>query len=193
MKSVGEILIVRPNFVAAEGKKDSIPTIGTLLKTNSARDEYLIVSDQFIESRIPGRVPTAYGLDYDMIDEEQPQSNFLLRWMFEVNPICSKKGEALESFDRVPAIHSLLYELTNEEMSNLISNPVFVDFLFRIDENLLPQRNEVLMKCFKKYIQTLNKDKRDEEALRILSRVSVILRNDYSTLKKFANNLEASI
>lgn len=192
MKSVGEILIVKPNFIAAEGERNMLPSIGSLLKTSAAQVGYLLVSDQFIESRIPGRMPAAYGLEYANIDEEQPQSNFLLRWMFQVTPVCSNYDGILESFDKVPDIHSLLYELGDADANKIMSNPIFIDFLFRIDEALLPQRNEVLMKLFRKYIAAILPLKREDEALRILSRIAVILRNDYATLKKFAKNLEAN-
>jgi hypothetical protein len=193
MKSVGEILIVKPNFIAAEGERNKIPSIGSILKTSAAQAGYLLVSDQFIESRIPGRTPAPYGLDYANIDEEQPQSNFLLRWMFQVTPVCSNYDGNLESFDKVPDIHSLLYELSDADADKILSNPIFIDFLFRIDEALLPQRNEVLMKLFRKYIAAVPSLKREDETLRILSRIAVILRNDYATLKKFARNLEVTL
>jgi hypothetical protein len=193
MKSVGEILSLRPNFIAAEGKRGMVPPIGSLLKIKGSFTSYVLVADQFIESRIPGRTPASYGLDYDEIEEEQPQSSFLLRWMFQVTPVCTSINGRLESVDKVPDVHTLLYELNRTEFVDIVSSQLFINFLFRIDELLIPQRNEVLMKLFKKYFEAVPELKRKDESLRILSRLAVILRNDYSTLKKFAKNLEASL
>ncbi len=193
MKSIGEILLLRPSFIAAEGKRDFIPPIGSLLKNNSKPLRYLIVVDQFVESRIPGRTPAPYGLDYGDIESEQPQSTFLMRWMYQLVPVCELNGTKYEAPTGVPDIHTLLYWVEDAEFTEVLSSSSFMDFLFRIDETMLPQRNEVIMRLLRKFIVSVPQINRDKELLRILTRLSIIFRNDYSTLKQFIKSLEVKI
>jgi hypothetical protein len=193
MEFAGEVLVVREGFIAAEGEVDALPSLGSLVKTRGDPCFLFLVVDHYVESKIPGRVPASYGLSMEELKKLHPHVFYLQRWMFQVVLLGESLHESLLYPEKIPPVHSLLYEVEDKEFRLILKKDNFIDLLFSIDEKILPRRNELILKLLKNYIQSLPLLERNEELERILRRLSLFLRGDYHSLKMMMDILEASI
>ncbi len=191
MEHIGEILILQPNLILAEGKKDALPAIGSILKTKSSSlQHYLVVIEQIVDSRIPGRFPQAYGLPEEKVEEEHPHFAFLLSWMFQVFPVLQKRGNIFSIPDTLPKIHSLVYEVDDRELLSLYKTSNLVNILFSLDEASFPKRNEIALKLLKKIIAAVPEKEKSDAIYEIFSSLTRYFRNDYYSLRKIMRELE---
>ncbi len=190
MKRIGEIVIVRPDVLIAQGERKALPPIGSVLKTD--KGIFCIVASHSIDNRIPGRVPTAYGKSISTLEEEQPQVFALMKWMFQIIPFGALvNGEVNISYPTFAVeIHSLLYYANDEEIEEMLGDLSLTDFLFGIDKMVLPQRDEVIVAFLNNYFLNFSGESLKKEYLRVFSHLSVILRNDYTTLKKIMDRVK---
>lgn len=190
MKRIGEIVIVRPDVLIAQGERKELPSIGSILKTDSS--VLCIVASHSIDNRIPGRVPTAYGKPISALEKEQPQVFALMKWMFQVIPF----GELVEGKAKIfyPTsaieIHTLLYNADTEEVVKTLNDLSLLNFFFDMDKMVLPQRDEVIAAFLNNYFMNFSDEPLRKEYLRVFSHLSVVLRNDYSTLKKMMDRVK---
>ena len=192
MEKIGEIISVESSFIVAEGSANMLPSLGSLIKTNDNSCYYFLVVSLFTESRTPGRIPIAYGKQIDELKKEQPQIFELMKWGFRAVPI-GKKGEMGQLLlpAHLPEIHSLLCLVGSKELKEIFSNSSFIDALFCIDSDKVPERDEAIMRLIKNYIDFLKSDERSDALLDIASKITLILRDDYIVLKRFIGVLGA--
>ena len=186
MEKIGEIIAVESSFIIAEGKMDTLPPLGSLVETRGNATYHFLVTRLFTESRNPGRLPMAYGRPLDLLKQEQPQLFELMRWSFRAVPVGQKQFLLPEN---LPEIHSLLYLTPYEELIRVFKNTSFIDTLFCIDKEKVPERDDAIIYLIQKYISLLDESKREDELLRIANRIAFLLRDDYITLKRFIDIL----
>ncbi len=186
MEKIGEIIAVESSFIIAEGKMDTLPPLGSLVETRGNATYHFLVTRLFTESRNPGRLPMAYGRPLDLLKQEQPQLFELMRWSFRAVPVGQKQFLLPEN---LPEIHSLLYLTPYEELIRIFKNTSFIDALFCIDKEKVPERDDAIIYLIQKYISLLDESKREDELLRIANRIAFLLRDDYITLKRFIDIL----
>ncbi len=186
MEKIGEIISVESSFIVAEGSANMLPSLGSLIKTNDSSCYYFLVVSLFTESRTPGRIPIAYGKQIDVLKKEQPQIFELMKWGFRAVPV-GKKGETGQLLlpEHLPEIHSLLYLVSSEELKEIFGSSSFIDTLFCIDSDKVPERDEAIMRLIKNYIGFLKSDERSDALLDIAGKITLILRDDYTVLKRF--------
>jgi hypothetical protein len=191
MDAIGEILEIRQGFIGAQSENSSMPSIGNLLKTNSEPSFVFLVADHYFESKIPGRVPSSYGLPIEELEEQQPHVFYLMRAMIQIALVVADSGMGLAPPEKIPPIHTLLYDLGNSELIKLMKSPIFIPSLFNIDVNIVPHRNNAILLLFKKYISMIDDHvEKSAETLRLMRKLSSVLRDDYRTLKLFMDSLE---
>ena len=190
MDRVGEIVIVQPGILIAQGERKKLPPIGSVLKTNSS--VFCIVAAHSIDNKIPGRVPMAYGKPLNTLEFEQPQVFALMKWMFQLIPFGAfKDGAFVISYPKnAVEIHSLLFYATDDEIAQTISDLSLLDFLFGIDSAILPQRDEVIINFLTNYFSKFSAEELKNEYLRVFSHLAVTLREDYFTLKKMMDRVK---
>ena len=187
MKHIGEVITVRSDTLVAEGERNALPPLGSILKTD--KGVLCIVVDHSIDNKIPGRMPIAYGKTVEQLEKEQPQVFALMKWMFQAIPFGVLKENAVELFlDKVVEIHTLLFETGKDEREKVFKELRFFDFLFSIDKNMFPQRDKIIVSLVSDYLRDVSEEK-ENEYVRIFSYVSKILRNDYQTLKRIMDGV----
>ena len=189
MEKVGEVVIVQPGILIAQGERKKLPSIGSVLKTDNA--VFCIVASHSIDNRIPGRVPTAYGKPINVLEQEQPQVFALMKWMFQLIPFGAKNGsEIMISYPKdAVEIHSLLSYATDDEVFKTMADLTLLDFLFGIDKNAFPQRDEVVINFLDAYLKKFDGDPMKNEYIRIFSHLAIVLKDDYFTLKKIMDRV----
>ena len=190
MNVSGEILVIHQGFIGAQSESNSMPTIGNLLKTDGLPSFIFLVADHYFESKIPGRVPSSYGLSPGELEEQQPHVFYLMRAMVQVVLVIADDGKGLVPPEKVPPIHTLLHVMNKNEFVKLMKSPAFISSLFNIDVNIVPQRNNAILLLFKRYIDMLDPDEKVDETLRLMRKLSSVLKDDYRTLKLFMDSLE---
>ena len=190
MEVIGEILVIRQGFIGAQSENNSMPPIGDLLKTDGMPSFIFLVVDHYFESKIPGRVPNSYGLSPEELTEQQPHVFYLTRAMIQVVLVIADIQNGFAPPERIPPIHTLLYAANKSEFSKLMKNPSFISSLFNIDVNIVPQRNNAILLLFKRYIDMIDRDEKLDESLRLMRKLSSVLKDDYRTLKLFMDSLE---
>jgi hypothetical protein len=113
-----------------------------------------------------------------------------MRAMVQVVLVIANNGKGLVPPEKVPPIHTLLYAVDKDTFSKLMKNPSFISSLFNIDVNIVPQRNNAILLLFKRYIDMLDPDEKVDETLRLMRKLSSVLKDDYRTLKLFMDSLE---
>jgi len=190
MKKIGEIIAVESSFVIAEGKINMLPPLGSMIETGDSTIYYFLVTGLFTESRSPGRIPIAYGKPIGLLKQEQPQIFELMKWGFRAIPV-GEKGEKPQFLlpKNLPEIHSLLYQVPDKELKEIFRNISFIDALFCIDRDKIPERDEAIMYLIRKYISLLDESEKSDALLNVASRIALLLRSDYTTLKRFMDVL----
>jgi hypothetical protein len=191
MNAIGEILVVRQGFIGAQTENNLIPLIGDLLETGGEHGFIFFVVDHYYESKIPGRIPSSYGLSIEKLEEEQPHVFYLTRTMIQLVLVMADSKSGFVTPERIPPIHTLLYQVEKDKFLRFMKEPSFVSSLFNIDINLVPQRNNAILLLFKRYLENVQKDEESDERLRLMKKLSSVLKDDYRTLKLFMDNLEA--
>ncbi len=190
MEQIGEIIIINFPIVIAEGKKRNLPPLGSIVKTDS--NFLAIVVSHSVESKIPGRTPIAYWKTARELENEQPQTFELMRWLFQMvvfgteengNPEVSLPEKSVE-------IHSLVFPADIGIVKKLIDGKSFFNFVFNADENLFPQRNEIILRLLRDYFKTVPEEEKKKERVKVFSNLSKILRNDYPSLKKLMEGVK---
>ncbi len=188
MKHIGEVITVRSDLLVAEGERNALPPLGSILKTD--RGVLCLVVDHSIDNKIPGRMPIAYGKTIEQLEKEQPQVFALMKWMFQAIPFGTLKENGVELFlDKVVEIHTLLFEASKDERNRVFNELHFFDFLFSIDRNVFPQRDKIIIYLINGYLSELSEEK-ENEYVRIFSYISKILRNDYQLLKRIMDGVK---
>ena len=186
MEKIGEIIAVESSFIVAEGKMNMLPPLGSLVETRGNATYRFLVTRLFTESRNPGRLPMAYGRPLDLLRQEQPQVFELMKWSFRAVPVGQKQFLLPEN---LPEIHSLLYLTPDEELMGIFKNASFIDALFCIDKEKVPERDDAVIYLIQKYISLLDESKKEDKLLGIANRIAFLLRDDYITLKRFIDIL----
>lgn len=190
MEKVGEVIAVESSFVIAEGKMDMLPPLGSLVETQGSTIYHFLVTKLLTESRNPGRTPMAYGRPLDLLKQEQPQVFELMKWSFYAVPVGEKNKKTKFLLpENLPEIHSLLYPVPDEELKEISKDISFIDTLFCIDKNKIPERDDAIMYLIQKYISLLDENEREDILLDIANRIAFLLRDDYITLKRFIDIL----
>ena len=182
------MITVSSDVLVAEGERNALPSLGSILKTD--KGVLCLVIDHSIDNKIPGRMPIAYGKTIDQLEKEQPQVFALMKWMFQAIPFGVLEENTVELFlDKVVEIHTLLFETQRKERNLVFKELRFFDFLFTIDKNMFPQRDKIITTLINSYLSDLSEEK-ESEYVRIFSYVSKILRNDYQTLKRIMDGVK---
>jgi len=183
MKHIGEVIMVRSDVLVAEGGRNALPPLGSILK--SERGILSLVVNHSIDNKIPGRMPIAYGKSIEQLEKEQPQVFALMKWMFQAIPFGVLKGNSVQLFlDEVVEIHTLLFETSKEERERVFKELRFFDFLFSIDNSVFPQRDKIIVSLINGYLGSIDESEKENEYIRIFSYISRILKNDYQMLKR---------
>ncbi len=191
MAHIGEIVLIEPGFIVAEGKKDSLPAIGEVVHTRSrAINHYFIVANQFIQSKIPGRISSAYGMGEDFVEKEHPHFAYLFGWMFQVIPFIQSDGKSFTFPDNLPSLHSLLNKVEGEELVELFKKCNVVKNLLRIDEKVFPGRTLSLINLLKSVIRAASDIERDEILQNAYESLASSLRDDYFTVRLIMREIE---
>lgn len=191
MAHIGEIIILQPDIIVAEGKKDFLPPVGSILKTSNREIvHYSVVVNQFVESKIPGRVPRPYGLDEEEVEEEHPQFPYILGWMFQIVFFAQEENGNYEFPDRLPRMHSLLYEVDEKELFELFNSFDIENAVFKIDEKYFPNRNICFAKMVKRIMKSFPEYERPEALDKIYTSLSRIFRDDFATLRGIMRDIE---
>ncbi len=191
MKQIGEIVVVDFPLIVAEGKRGSLPALGSIVKTESGL--LGIVASHTIESKIPGRVPIAYWKESEILEKEQPQVFALMKWMFRIILFgISDPGKIeIPALGNSAKIHSLVYLAENETVEEILTDKRFFSFLYDTDANLFPQRNQVVLNLLKSYFGKISDSReKTEKYERIFGNLAQILRNDYPSLKKLLDGVD---
>ncbi len=188
---LGEIIIVQPGLLLAEGKRGKLPPIGSIVKTQ--HPIYCIVVSHAIDSKIPGRLPIAYGKSIAELESEEPQVFELMKWMFQIVPFGSLKNEKL--FIAYPAnaieTHSTLDYATDSEIEKIFADDLsFINFLFRLDKSVIPMRDEAVINFLNKYFSLLPSENREKEYKKVMRHIAMLLKNDYFSLSAIISGVE---
>lgn len=191
MAHIGEIIILQPEMMVAEGKKDFLPSFGTLLKTQNKKvSHYLIVINQFVESKIPGRVPQTYGLDEESIEKEHPHFSYLLGWMFQLVPIAQLEDSHFSFPNRLPPLHSLLFDVKDKELIYIFRDYNLVKAIFKIDEKEFPRRNLCFVNLAKNILNAFPEHEKSDALNDIYTSLTNVLREDFYTLRMIMREIE---
>lgn len=191
MAHIGEIIILQPEIIVAEGKKDFLPPVGSILKTSSRKIiHYSVVVNQFVESKIPGRVPRPYGLDEEEVEGEHPQFSYLMGWMFQIVFFAQEENKIYEFPDCLPQIHSLLYKVEGAELTKLFNSFDIANAIFKIEDKFFPNRNICFAKMIRRIVKGFPEYERSEVLDKVYTSLSRIFRDDFNTLRGIMRDIE---